>query len=98
MRVFAKVADAYKLDRKRKRTFRPLAAFPFNDRLVSYKLTKRIVSIWTMDGRQKMPFVCGERQAKLLEGLHGECDLVYRGGEFYLSQLVDTDIEELIDD
>ena len=97
VRVFAKVADAYKLDKKSKRTFKPLAAFPFNDRLVSYKIAKRIVSVWTMAGRQKMPFVCGERQAKLLKGLHGECDLVYRNGEFYLFQTCDVDEAPEID-
>lgn len=97
VRVFAKVADAYKLDKKSKRTFKPLAAFPFNDRLVSYKLAKRIVSVWTMAGRQKMPFVCGERQARLLEGLRGECDLVYRNGEFYLFQTCDVDESPEID-
>lgn len=91
VRVFAKVADAYKLDKRTQRTFKPRAAFPFNDRLVSYKLDKRHVSIWTMAGRQKMPFVCGEHQAKLLEGLRGECDLVYRNGEFYLHQCCDVD-------
>jgi predicted transposase len=97
VRVFAKVADAYKLDKKNKRSFKPLAAFPFNDRLVSYKITKRIVSIWTMDGRQKMPFVCGEHQARLLEGLHGECDLVCRNDEFYLFQTCDVDESPEID-
>src|SRR5574343_1014523 len=97
VRVFAKVADAYKLDKKTERTFKPLAAFPFNDRLVSYKLAKQTVSIWTMTGRQKMPFVCGERQAKLLEGLHGECDLIYRNGEFYLFQTCDVDEAPEID-
>jgi len=91
IRIFACVADAYKLDRKTQRAFRTHAAFPFNDRLVSYKLAKSIVSIWTMNGRQKMPFVCGEHQRKLLEGLRGECDLVYRKGEFYLFQTCDVD-------
>jgi IS605 OrfB family transposase len=86
VRVFAKVADAYKLDKKTQHTFRPLAAFPFNDRLVSYKLDKRQVSIWTLDGRQKMPFIVSDYAAKLLTGLHGECDLVFRKGEFYLFQ------------
>ena len=97
VRVFAKVADAYKLDKKTKRTFKPLAAFPFNDRLVSYRLDRRIVSIWTMDGRQKMPFVISEQAAKLLVGLHGECDLIYRNGEFYLYQTCDVDESPEID-
>lgn len=91
VRVFAKVADGYKLDKKAQRTFKPHGAFPFNDRLVSYKLDKRIVSIAVLDGRQKMPFVVSKHAAKLLEGLRGECDLVYRKGEFYLYQCCDVD-------
>jgi IS605 OrfB family transposase len=86
VRVFAKVADAYKLDRRTQRTFAPRGAFPFNDRLVSYKLAAATVSIWTLAGRQKIAFVCGARQRDLLAGLRGECDLVYRHGEFYLFQ------------
>lgn len=97
IRVFAKVADGYKLDKRTKRIFKPHGAFPFNDRLVSYKLDKRIVSISTMDGRQKIPFIASEHAAKLLEGLRGECDLVYRKGEFYLFQCCDVD-EPPVDD
>lgn len=91
VRVFAKVADGYKLDRNTERSFKPHGAFPLNDRLVSYKLGQRSVSIWTMAGRQKMPFICGDHQDKLLEGLRGECDLVYRKDEFYLHQCCDVD-------
>jgi putative transposase len=97
VRVFAKVADAYKLDRNSKRTFKPHGAFPFNDRLVSYKLDKSILSIWTLDGRQKIPFTCGDQQRQLLQGLRGECDLVYRGGEFYLFQTCDVEENPAID-
>lgn len=96
-RVFAKVSDAYKLNRKVTRAFKPYGAFPFNDRLVSYKLSTSIVSIWTMDGRQKMPFVCGDQQRQLLQGLHGECDLVYRQGKFFLFQTCDVDESPEID-
>lgn len=91
VRVFSKVSDSYKLDKQTKRTFNPRGAFPFNDRLVSYKLDKRVVSIWTMDGREKMPFIISEHAANLLRGLRGECDLVYRKGEFYLLQCCDID-------
>src|SRR3990172_6364988 len=91
VRVFAKVADGYKLDKKSQRTFKPHGAFPFNDRLVSYNLGKRTASVAVMAGRQKMPFVVSDHAAKLLEGLHGECDLVYRKGEFYLYQFFYVD-------
>jgi putative transposase len=92
VRVFAKVADGYKLDKATKRTFKPHGAFPFNDRLVSYNLDKCIVSVWTMHGRQKVPFIASDHAAKLLASLRGECDLIYRNGEFYLYQT--CDIEE----
>lgn len=91
VRVFAKVGDAYKLDKRTKRRFKPLAAFPYNDRLLSYKLDTQIVSIWTMTGREKIPFVAGKQQLELLQGLRGECDLIYRNGDFYLHQVCDVE-------
>jgi len=91
VRVFAKVADAYKLDKKRECVFRSHGAFPFNDRLVSYKLNTHTLSIWTLGGRQRMSFVYGTHQMELLQGLHGECDLAFRNGQFYLLQTCDVE-------
>ncbi|MBX3010206.1 MAG: transposase [Caldilineaceae bacterium] len=79
-----KVADAYKLDKKTIRAFRPLGAVAFDDRILAWKLDKQTVSIWTMDGRLTIPFSAGDYQTKLLQGQRGETDLVYRDGEFYL--------------
>ena len=39
VRVIAKVADAYKLDRKTKRVFRPLGSIAFDARILSYRLS-----------------------------------------------------------
>jgi len=41
------------------------------------RLERREVSIWTVGGRRRIPFVCGERQRALLERAlkSGECDL-----------------------
>src|SRR6266496_4568086 len=36
VRMFAKVADAYKLDKKRQRTFQPHGAIAYDDRILSY--------------------------------------------------------------
>jgi putative transposase len=84
VRCIAKVADAYKLDKKSQRTFKPFGAIAFDDRILSWKLDKQIVSIWTVAGRQKIPYACGERQKRLLESRIGETDLVFRKGNFYL--------------
>lgn len=84
VRCIAKVADAYKLDKKTQRTFKRYGAIAFDDRILSWKTDKQIVSIWTIAGRQKIPYICGERQKRLLESRIGETDLVYRKGNFYL--------------
>ncbi len=84
IRCIAKVTDAYQLDKKTKRTFRPAGAVAYDHRILRYKLDQREVSIWTVDGRQTIPFVGGDRQIELLVRQKGESDLGYIGGEFYL--------------
>ncbi|NCC34494.1 MAG: transposase [Chloroflexia bacterium] len=92
IRALAKVGDAYKLDKKVQRTFRPLASVAYDDRILSFALPKSEVSIWTLDGRQAIPFVCGEQQRRMLQTRQGESDLLYHRGEWYL--LVTCDVEE----
>ncbi|MFC9995017.1 RNA-guided endonuclease InsQ/TnpB family protein [Nocardia sp. NPDC127526] len=66
--------------------FRRDAAQPFDDRCLSWQLDAHTVSIWTVSGRAKdVAFACSPAQAKTLaEYRHGESDLVYRGGNWYL--------------
>lgn len=84
IRCISKVTDAYKLDRKTKRTFRPLGSIAYDSRILSWKLDKNEVSIWTVDGRQKIPFVAHARAKELLAGQRGESDLCLIEGAFYL--------------
>lgn len=92
VRAISKVADAYKPDRKTKRTFRPLGSIAYDNRILSWKPEGQTVSIWTIAGRQTIPFVAGQRQLELLAALRGESDLIYRDGDFYLHQV--CEIEE----
>ena len=92
VRAIGKVADAYKLDRKTVRVFRKHGAMTYDSRILSYNFEKKIVSIWTINGRLKIPFVCGEHQMKLLQHQRGESDLVLAKSGFYL--LATCDIEE----
>ncbi len=92
VRAIAKVADAYKLDKLRLRKFKPLGAIAFDDRILTWKTDKQTVNIWTVEGRQLIPYVCGERQKQLLESRQGETDLIYRKGNFFL--LAVCDIQE----
>ncbi len=85
VRAMAKVADAYKLDRKTKRTFQATGSLAYDDRILSWRLQDQSVSIWTLKGRLRIPFVCGARQGELLPMRQGESDLGLHKGRFFLS-------------
>lgn len=90
VRCIAKVADAYKLDRKVQRTFRKHAAQPYDGRIISFKRDD-IVSIWTLAGRLKIKSVMGKRQRDLLAFRKGEVDLMFVHGKWYLACVCDID-------
>jgi putative transposase len=89
IRCIAKVADSYKLSRKTQRSFQPHGAIAFDDRILSWHTEQRAVSIWTLSGRQHIPFSAGARQIAHLAHRQGESDLVYRRGAFYLLAVCD---------
>ncbi len=84
IRAISKVTDAYKLDKKTKRTFSKYGSIAYDLRILTYKLDTQIVSILSLDGRLKIPFVTGEKQLEMLKSQQGQSDLVYRKGIFYL--------------
>lgn len=88
VRCIGKVADAYKLDRRTQRTFQPTGAIAFDDRILNWYVEREQVSIWSVEGRLKLPFVCGEYQRRLLAYRQGEADLALVDGEFYLMATV----------
>ena len=84
VRCNGKVADAYKLDKKAQRVFRPDGAIAYDDRILRWYVERGQVSIWAVGGRLALPFVCGDYQRGLLTFQQGESDLVCHDGEFYL--------------
>lgn len=82
VRIIAKVADAYKLDRNRQRIFRLHGSIAYDDRILRYGADR--VSIWSVEGRRSLPFLCDDRARRLLASRQGESDLAYRDGVFYL--------------
>jgi IS605 OrfB family transposase len=94
IRCISKVTDAYKLDKKTKRTFREDGSIAYDRRILSWKIDQQIVSIWTVDGRAKIPFQCGERAKELLQHQRGESDLCLIDGNFYLFTTCDVDEPE----
>jgi IS605 OrfB family transposase len=89
VRILAKVSDAYKADKKKKRVFKDTGSVAFDSRILSWKLNKKLISIWTIAGRMSIPFQAGERQLEMLKSLRGEADLVLCKGIFYLLQVCD---------
>jgi IS605 OrfB family transposase len=95
VRCISKVADSYKLDKKRKRVFRLLGAVTYDVRILSYSIDKRIASLWSVDGRLKIPFVC--HNDKLLPYVKGEADLIAKNGKWYLFQTVEVPEDDVSD-
>ena len=93
VRCISKVTDAYKLDKKIKREFRPLGAITYDSRILTY--SKDIISMWTVGGRLKIPFVCHNQ--KYIPYIKGEADLVFKKGKFYIFQTVEVPEEDVKD-
>lgn len=96
IRCIAKVADAYKLDKKVQRVFRNHSAHPYNHHILNFSKKDDIVSISTIEGRLKIPFVMGEYQRKFFPFRKGESDLLFVRNKFYLACVCDIDELELI--
>lgn len=93
VQCISKVADAYKKDRKKKKKFREGGAVTYDNRLLSYK--EEQVSIWSVDGRLRIPFVC--HRPGLLKYIRGEADLLQRNGKFFLFQTIDIPDQDVED-
>lgn len=97
VRCISKVADAYKLDKRTKRTFNFHGAIAYDARILRWYVDKQEVSIWTIWGRKRIPFAVGKRQLELLQGQRGESDLAYIDGAFYLFSTCEVETPEPID-
>lgn len=85
VRCVSKVADAYKVSKKIKSFFKPLGSIAYDNRILSFKPCNTI-SIWSIEGRLKIPFIChNEDQFKYV---HGEGKLFYKKGKFYILQKI----------
>lgn len=89
VRAIAKVVEVYKRDKAIQPTFRPHGAIVYDERILSWKGADR-VSVWTLDGRAIMPWVCGAYQAAQLGRARGQADLIYRDGLFFLYVTIDV--------
>jgi len=93
VRAIAKVSDSYKVDKKVKRSFRLDGSVTYDSRILAYK--KDIISISTINGRIKVPFIC--HRPDWLPYIKGEADLIFRKGKYFLFQTVEFPEEEIKD-
>jgi putative transposase len=93
VRCIAKGADAYTAQTANARpgliTFRNHAAQPYDDRILRF-VVGDTVSIWTLAGRMKIPFVRGDCQRALLAFRKGQVDLMLVRGTWYLAVVRDV--------
>jgi len=89
VRVIGKVAETYKVDRKRLHTFKPHGAIVYDRRILTFKFPDR-VSILTVEGRREIPFVFKNYRRLDIRRVRGQADLVYRNHDFYLAVCVDV--------
>ena len=92
VRAIAKVSASYRANRKSIHHFSSRGSFPFDARMITFDLASQIASIWTIQGRQRIRFVCGTRQSLLLSGKICESKLKISNNQFYL--LVSCKVEE----
>ncbi len=95
VRVIGKVADAYKLDKQTKRTFRKHGSIAYDSRILRWYQAKSEVTLSTLDGRQRIPYQSGDRGRRLLQNQQGETDLLYKENstgqrQFYLAATVNA--------
>lgn len=92
VRTISKVADAYKLNKKKQRHFREFGAITYDSRILSYNTAKSICSISLVGSREKIAFTCYRPQ--LMQYAKGEADLVVIKEKFFLYQTIDIPDEE----
>lgn len=94
VRAISKVADAYKIDKKKQRKFREFGAITYDSRVLSYT-SKQEASLSVVGGRIKVPYVC--HRPELMQYVKGEADLLFIKGKFFLYQTIDIPDEDIED-
>ncbi len=92
VRAIGKAVEAFKTMKSRGikvcLTFKPRGAVTYDDRIMGFKGVDR-VSLWTMAGREVISITFGEYQGERFDRIKGQCDLIYRDGQFHLFATVD---------
>jgi len=88
VRMFGKVADAYRFNKKVESHFSRHGAIAYDSRILSFR--GNAISIWTLGGRQRLTYSAGLHQQELLRSQQGESDLIYHRGKWFLASTCDV--------
>lgn len=88
IRAIGKAVECFKRDKTTCPVFKPRGAVTYDERILGFKGLDK-VSLWTLTGRMVLPLAYGEYQSERFDRIKGQCDLVYRGGTFFLYATAD---------
>jgi IS605 OrfB family transposase len=83
VRAIAKAVECFRRDKSVCPEFRPYGAICYDQRVLSFK-GPTTVSLWAIEGRLLVPFVCGAYQNERRGYIKGQADLVYRDAKWFL--------------
>jgi putative transposase len=89
VRAIGKAVECFKRDKTKCPVFKPHGAVTYDERILGFKGLDR-VSLWTMTGRMVLALAYGAYQGERFDRIKGQCDLVYKGGKFFLYATVDV--------
>ena len=89
VRAIGKAVEVFKRDKTVCPVFKPHGAVTYDERILGFKGLDK-VSLWALTGRMVLPLTYGEYQGERFDRIKGQCDLVYRGGKFFLFATVDV--------
>lgn len=96
VRCIAQVVEVYKRDKAKRPSFRPFAAMPYDQRIMSFKGLDR-VSLLTLKGRTIVPLVMGRYHRERFTNAVGQSDLMRRkDGKWFLLTVVEIPDGSLI--
>jgi putative transposase len=90
VRAIGKAAEAFSSSGKDTcPVFRPDGAMTYDERILTFKNCHKVSILTVAHGRIIVPYVFGEYQEANLKRIRGQCDLVYRDGQFFLYCTID---------
>jgi IS605 OrfB family transposase len=89
VRAIAKAVETFRCEKSKCPKFKPRSALCYDKQLLSFKGPTE-VSLWSLAGRHRIPFVCGAYQKTLQGRIKGQADLLYRNGKFFLHCTIDV--------